>query len=177
MTAKANALRVGGTAVYVGSDAGPGGIIKRGDRVRVVRIIGTAARVVPAGLPATSKKAMRRAFAEHGVGVSDAFLIPEISSKRMHMAKAGASAAPMSTARPTTAAATAAQRDALELIEWNERGGGGMWWHDIPAGTRDVLHRNGWIREVRAVGCTTRGCKHPGEVGITSLGVRALRRP
>lgn len=77
MTAKAKSLRVGGTAVYIGSNAGPGGMIKRGDRVRVVRLIGTAARVVPAGLPATSKKAMRQAFADQGVGVSDAFLIPE----------------------------------------------------------------------------------------------------
>lgn len=77
-------LKVGGTATYVGGNVGPGGAIKRGDRVRVVRIIGSAARIVPASLPATSKRAMRAAFLESGVGVSDAFLIPD---DRVHMKK------------------------------------------------------------------------------------------
>lgn len=81
-------LRVGGTATYVGSPAGPGGAIKRGDRVRVVRIIGSAVRVIPASIPATSKRAMLDAFTRGGVGVSDAFLIPDGNrTSRPHAAK------------------------------------------------------------------------------------------
>ncbi len=82
----ASQLRVGGTATYVGSNVGPGGAIKHGDRVRIVRIIGSAARIVPARLPATSKQAMRSAFLESGVGVSDAFLIPDAHGS-VHMKK------------------------------------------------------------------------------------------
>lgn len=70
-------LRVGGTAIYVGSPAGPAGSIRTGDRVRVIRIIGTAARIIPASVPATSKKAMLAAFERGGVGVSTDFLIPD----------------------------------------------------------------------------------------------------
>lgn len=74
MSAKPRSLRVGGTAIYVGSNVGPGGAIRSGDRVRIVRIIGTAVRVVP--LHAINFR-HPRAFAEHGVGVNDAFLIPD----------------------------------------------------------------------------------------------------
>ena len=66
-------LRIGGTAIYVGSNAGP---IRTGDRVRVIRIIGTAARIIPATAAASSKKAMLAAFERGGIGVSTDFLIP-----------------------------------------------------------------------------------------------------
>jgi hypothetical protein len=52
-------------------------LIRTGDRVRIVRIIGTAARIIPASAPATSKKAMLAAFARDGVGVDNSFLIPD----------------------------------------------------------------------------------------------------
>lgn len=68
-------LQVGGIAVYVGSPVGPSGSIRVGDRVRVIRIIGTAARIIPANAAATSKKAMREAFASDGVGVNVDFLV------------------------------------------------------------------------------------------------------
>ncbi len=69
-------LKVGGIAVYVGSPVGPNGSIRGGDRVRVVRIIGSAVRIIPASAPVPTKLAMRDAFAELGVGVDSAFLVP-----------------------------------------------------------------------------------------------------
>ena len=67
-------LRVGGTAIYVGSNAGS---IHTGARVRIIGIIGTAARIIPAAAAATSKKAMRAAFEQGGIGVNTDFLIPD----------------------------------------------------------------------------------------------------
>ena len=67
-------LRVGGTAIFVGSNAGP---IRTGDQVRIIRIIGTAARIIPASATATSKQAMRAAFERGGIGVNTDFLIPD----------------------------------------------------------------------------------------------------
>lgn len=73
----AKKLQIGGTAIYVGTSLGPPVSIRTGDRVRIIRIIGTAARIIPATVPATSKKAMLTAFERGGVGVNTDFLIPE----------------------------------------------------------------------------------------------------
>lgn len=67
-------LKIGGTATYVGSNLGS---IRPGDRVRIIRLIGTAARIIPASVAVTSKQAMRTAFARDGWGVDTDFLISD----------------------------------------------------------------------------------------------------
>jgi hypothetical protein len=49
-----------------------------------------------------------------------------------------------------------------------------IWWHDVPAGPRTVIHRKGWLREVRSTKCGTPGHKHPGYVTISARGLKAL---
>ncbi len=65
---------------------------------------------------------------------------------------------------------TDAQYAALDLLAWSPE----TWWHDVPAGPRKILHRKGWLREVRKVGCNTKGHRHPGYVAISAAGKRAF---
>lgn len=65
-----------------------------------------------------------------------------------------------------------AQHDALNDLWWFPE----IWWHDLPAGTREVLRRRRWLREVRRESCNTHGRKHPGYVTISKAGIAALRK-
>jgi len=65
---------------------------------------------------------------------------------------------------------TDAQFRAMQLLAWIPE----IWWHDLPAGTRDVLRRRGHLRETRRIGCNTRGHRHPGYVTLSRRGYRAL---
>ncbi len=66
---------------------------------------------------------------------------------------------------------TNAQLKALENLDWYPE----VWWHEIPPGTRAVLHRNGWLREVGRTRCSTPGHRHPGYVTLSKAGLTALR--
>jgi len=65
---------------------------------------------------------------------------------------------------------TDAQFRTMQHLGWSPE----IWWHDLPAGTRDVLRRRGHLREVRRVSCGTRGHRHPGYVTLSRRGLRAL---
>jgi hypothetical protein len=70
---------------------------------------------------------------------------------------------------------TDAQLNALRDLAWAPETSG-IWWHDLPAGAREVLRRRRWIREVRRVKCSTHRRRHPGYVTISKIGVRALAK-
>jgi hypothetical protein len=65
---------------------------------------------------------------------------------------------------------TDAQFRAMQRLAWYPE----IWWHGLQAGTRDVLHRRGHLRETRRIGCSTRGHRHPGYVTLSRRGLRAL---
>lgn len=67
---------------------------------------------------------------------------------------------------------TVAQEEVLDSLDFSSDNE--VWWHDLPAGTRDVLYRQGLIHEVRKEKCGTPGHDHPGYVGITERGKQAL---
>lgn len=71
----ASALKVGGVYLYVGSPVGPGPI-KAGDKVRVVRVIGSAVRIIPSFIKIKRRADMDAAFLTSGVGVNEDFLVP-----------------------------------------------------------------------------------------------------
>lgn len=68
-------LQVGRVYQYIGSPVGPGPI-KAGDKVRVVRVIGSAVRIIPSFIKIRRKADMDAAFSTAGVGVNEDFLIP-----------------------------------------------------------------------------------------------------
>ncbi len=49
-----------------------------------------------------------------------------------------------------------------------------LWWHDLPAGTREILHKRGLIQEVQAMQCGTLTHRHPGYMGISKAGLAAI---
>lgn len=68
---------------------------------------------------------------------------------------------------------TTAQFDTLERLAWTPDDDG-VWWHDLPYPTRDVLLARGWLQEAYNPGCQTKGHKHPGYVTISDAGYKAL---
>jgi hypothetical protein len=69
-------------------------------------------------------------------------------------------------------AVTSAQYSALSDLSWSPE----IWWHDLPTGTREVLHRRRWLRVARRVACVTHGHEHPGYVTISQRGMNAFTR-
>lgn len=66
---------------------------------------------------------------------------------------------------------TDAQYNALCDLFWLPE----VWWHDLPAGTREVIHRRGWLRVARREACNTHGHAHPGYVTISKRGEVVLK--
>jgi hypothetical protein len=81
------------------------------------------------------------------------------------------------TNRSTVAEPTSAQVEALERLACAPESEG-IWWHDLPHPTREVLLRNGWLHEIRGrrAACNSHGRKHLGYVTISAAGLRAIGR-
>ena len=69
---------------------------------------------------------------------------------------------------------TAAQERALQACWWSAEG---VWWHDLPPGTRDVLLRRKLIKQIgKNPGCNTPGHTHPGYMIATARGGRLIEK-